>query len=73
MWPSFEIEGDHVENLTKRRATLRAAADLVNTARYATAVELGWTTGFGRQHTHDGYHTLALTASFIGDPFVGRE
>ena len=64
---SFRIEGDQVRNLTKR-PTMRACADLVNQARYATSVELGWTTGIGRQHTHDGYHVLGQTAAFIGDP-----
>jgi len=70
----FEIHGGHVENLTKRFPTRRACADLVNTARYAEAVEQGWQAGIGLQPERPGgYMVLTQTAIAIGDPFVGNE
>ena len=68
---SFEIQSN-IQNLTTQYPTLRACADLVNTARYAVQVELGWhATGVARAgHGHDGYHVLGQTAAFIGDPMT---
>lgn len=70
---NFEIHAGHVENLTIKHRTERACADLVNTSRYAEAVEQGWQKGIGRQPDHPGYFVLTQTAAFIGDPYVGTE
>lgn len=61
---SFEVDGGHVENITKRPGR-RAVAYLANTSEHATAVELGWDLEHRQWTDQSGYHILSLVADHI--------
>lgn len=44
----------------------RVAANLINTAPYAAAVEWGWSKAHGQPADHPGYHVLQTVADVIG-------